>query len=143
MSSTQPAPAADDAIVVAIVNTNPDLVRLLRVNLEQAGFLVFEIYIEDIKLGEANVESFLHQHDPRVIVYDVAPPYELNWKFLDHLRTATLFRGRQFVLTSVNVQRVREIVGTDETVYEVVGHPADVDQITRAVREASRARPTR
>src|SRR5437868_2843885 len=99
--------------VIAIVNTNPDLVRMLRVRLEQAGFIVFEIHIEEIKLGAANVESFLHQHDPRVIVYDVAPPYDQNWRFLDHLRTATLFQGRHFVLTTVNLRAVEKIVGPD------------------------------
>jgi hypothetical protein len=76
------------------------------------------LHIEDIKMGAADVDSFLRQHDPKVIVYDVAPPYEMNWRFLDHLRAATGFEGRQFVLTSVNVRRVREIVWTDETVYE-------------------------
>jgi DNA-binding response OmpR family regulator len=129
--------------IVAIVNTNPDLVRLLRVNLEVAGFVVFEIHIEEIKLGEANVSSFLEQHDPKVIVYDVAPPFEMNWRFLDHLRTATGFRGRQFVITTVNERRVREIIGNEETVYEIVGTPDEVETVVRAVKEASRARPTR
>ncbi|HVX41712.1 MAG TPA: hypothetical protein VHB25_19280 [Gemmatimonadaceae bacterium] len=130
-------------IVVAVVNTNPDIVRLLRIELERAGFIVLVMHIEEIKRGEANVESFLRQHDPRVIVYDVAPPYDLNWRFLDHLRRSTLFGGRQFVLTSVNVERVRKIVGTDETVFEVAGEPQDLDQVLRAVREAARARPLR
>src|SRR3954468_15098804 len=107
-----------EPIIVAIVNTNPDLVRLLRVNLERAGFVVFEIHIEEIRLGTTNVESFLNQHDPKVIVYDVAPPFDQNVRFLDHLRSATGFKGRQFVLTSVNARRVDEIVGLDETVYE-------------------------
>lgn len=130
-------------VVVAIVNTNPDVVRILRMSLEKAGFVVFVIHIEDIKMGAADVDSFLRQHDPKVIVYDVAPPYEMNWRFLDHLRGATGFEGRQFVLTSVNVRRVREIVGTDETVYEVAGEPDDVAAVIRAVKEASRARATR
>jgi CheY-like chemotaxis protein len=129
--------------VVAIVNTNPDLVRILRMSLEKAGYVVFVLHIEDIKMGAADVDSFLRQHDPKVIVYDVAPPYEMNWRFLDHLRSATGFEGRQFVLTSVNVRRVREIVGTDETVYEVAGEPDDVAAVIRAVKEASRARATR
>jgi DNA-binding response OmpR family regulator len=129
--------------VVAIVNTNPDLVRMLQVNLEAAAFVVFTLHIEDIRLASTNVESFLEQHDPRVIVYDVAPPFDQNWRFLDHLRTATAFRGRQFVLTTVNARKVEEIVGNEETVYEVVGQPTDVAEVVRAVKEASRARPTR
>jgi CheY-like chemotaxis protein len=134
---------SDTPVTVAVVNTNPDLIRLLRVNLEAAGFVVFVIHVEDIKRGEANIDSFLKQNDPRVIVYDVAPPFEQNYRFLDHLRSATGFKGRQFVLTTVNLRRVQEIVGIDETVYEIVGEAKEIDQIIRAVREASRARPTR
>jgi DNA-binding response OmpR family regulator len=129
--------------VVAIVNTNPDLVRMVRMALERAGFVVFEIFIEQIKQGAADVDSFLSQHDPKVIVYDLAPPYDVNWRFLDHLRTATDFRGRQFVLTSVNVRNAEEVVKGDESVYEIVGEEKDIAEVVRAVREASRARPTR
>jgi DNA-binding response OmpR family regulator len=132
-----------EPVTVAIVNTNPDVVRLLRVNLERAGFVVFEIHIEDIRLGTTNVDSFLDQHDPKVIVYDVAPPFDQNCRFLEHLRSATGFKGRQFVLTTVNRRRVEELVGLDETVYEVVGEPEEIEQVIRAVREASRARATR
>ena len=134
---------SDTPITVAIVNTNPDLVRQLRVALETAGFVVFEIHIEEIRLGVANVDSFLEQHDPRVIVYDVAPPFDQNYRFLEHLRNATGFKGRHFVLTTVNLRRVQQIVGLDETVYAVVGQPDEIDEIIRAVREASRARATR
>jgi CheY-like chemotaxis protein len=129
--------------VVAVVNTNPDVVRLLRMNLEKAGFVVFAIHIEEIKLGTANVESFLNQHDPKVIVYDLAPPYDANWRFLDHLRAATGFKGRQFVLTSVNAAQAEEVVRNDESVYEIVGEEKDMAEVVRAVKEASRARPTR
>ena len=87
----------DNPIVVAVVNTNPDLVRLLRVALEHAGFVVLVMHIEDIKLGATDMDMLLNQHDPKVIVYDVAPPYDQNWRFLDHLRASTSFRGRQFV----------------------------------------------
>lgn len=132
-----------DPSAIAIVNTNPDLVRRLRVALETAGFVVFEMYSEDIKHASANVQSFLKEHDPSVIVYDLAPPFDLNWRFLDHLRTTTEFSGRRFVLVSVNERRAREIVGIDETVYEVVGQADDIDAVVRAVKEASRARPTR
>ena len=129
--------------VVAVVNTNPDLVRILRMSLERAGFVVFAMHIEDIKVGSTDVDSFLTQHEPKVIVYDLAPPYEMNWRFLDHLRSTTGFKGRRFVLTSVNARHAEEVVGRDESVYEVVGGDEDIGQVVRAVKEAARARPTR
>jgi DNA-binding response OmpR family regulator len=128
---------------VAVVNTNPDLVRIMRITLEKAGFVVFEFHIEDIKLGAADVDSLLKQHDPKVIVYDLAPPYDMNWRFLDHLRTATGFKGRQFVLTSVNVRHAERVIKGDESVYEVLGEEEDMAKLVRAVKEASRSRPTR
>jgi hypothetical protein len=38
---------------------------------------------------------------------------------------------------------LREVVGRDEHVYEIVGKPIDLEEIVRAVKEASRARATR
>ena len=135
--------STDSPTVVAIVNTNPDLVRMLQIALERAGFVVLILHIEDLRLGASNFDAMLAQHDPRVIVYDVAPPYEQNWRFLAHLRNKTDFGGRQFVLTSVNVKRLQQVVGKDERVYEVVGDNRDLNQIVRAVKEASRARAIR
>ena len=129
-------------IVVAIVDTNPEIARLLQVNLERAGCLALAVDIEDVKTGSANVKSLLQRHDPKVIVYDVAPPYEENWRFLDHLRQLTDFRNRHFVLTSVNVAAAQQALGREETVYEIVGRDGDIREIVRAVKEASRARPT-
>lgn len=128
---------------VTIINTNPDLVRILRFALEGAGFVVFEYHIDDIRKGSADVESLLREHDPKVIIYDVAPPYDHTWNFLEHLRNHTDFKGRKFVLTSMNTRRLHEVVGQDETVYEILGRADDIGEVVRAVKEASRARPTR
>jgi hypothetical protein len=65
------------------------------------------------------------------------------WNFMQHLRKNTDFGSRKFVLTSMNVNRLREVVGADETVYEVLGREDDIGEVVRAVKEASRARPTR
>jgi DNA-binding NarL/FixJ family response regulator len=138
-----PESSSTAPIVVAIVDTNPQIVRLLRVNLENAGFVAIDMPAEDIKTGVSNFKSMLEEHDPRVIVYDLAPPYEQSWRFLEHLRTTTDFRGRQFVLTAVNVQAVRDILRHNEPVYEIIGKDADIMEVVRAVKEASRARPTR
>ena len=127
--------------VVAIVNTNPDMVELLKAKIEQAGFVVLVLHVAEIRMG-LDIETTLRQHDPRVIVYDVVAPYDRSWRFLDHLRENTEFAGRQFVLTSPNVAQVQRIVGSDEKVYEVVGGD-EIDNIVQAVREASRARPTK
>jgi CheY-like chemotaxis protein len=126
--------------VVAVVNTNPDLVELLKALIEKAGFVAFVLHIADIRSG-LDVGAVLAQHDPALIVYDVTFPYDRNWRFLQHLREST-FKGRRFVLTTPNAEGLRRLVGRDERVYEVVDGGGDIDAILQAVREGVRARPT-
>ena len=45
--------------VVAVVNTNPDVVWMLRLALQKAGFIVVTAHIEEIKNGTIDVEGFL------------------------------------------------------------------------------------
>jgi len=129
--------------VVAIINTSDDLIELLKVNIEAAGLLAMTIHVSEIRTATFDVDTWLKVHDPRVVVYDVAPPFEKSWRFLDHLRSSPAFAGRHFVLTAPNVARVHEVVKTEETVYEVVGQADDIDAVVQAVREAAKARPIR
>ena len=92
--------------------------------------------------GTVDLAGFLRTHQPRVIVYDIAPPYERNWQFLQHLRQTDL-AGYRFVLTTTNPGRVAPLVGRDERIYEVVDSAGDSDGILTATREARRVRDTR
>ena len=129
------------APVVAVVNTNPDLVELLKARIEAAGFVVLVMHIAEVRAG-LDLGAVLAQHDPKVVVYDVVAPFGRNWRFLEHLRT-TLMKDRRFVLTSPNASALQKLIGRDEAVYEILDDGADVDAIVQAVREASRARSTR
>jgi DNA-binding NtrC family response regulator len=128
---------------VAIFNANDDLVELLRAAIEQSGFVAVSGHIDDARRGSLLLSAFVQEHDPKVIVYDIAPPYDRHWAFLEHVRAQPFMEGRQFVLTTTNVSRVREVVGIDEPIYEIVGKPYDIGQVVNAVKEASRARSVR
>jgi DNA-binding NtrC family response regulator len=129
--------------VVAVINSTPDIVDMLRVTLEQAGFVVVTTQTHEIRDGHVEVEQFIGQHDPRVIVYDVAPPYEPNWQLFQHLAAMPVMQGRQFVVTSTNRRHVEGLAAPQHHVYEIVGKPFDLGQLVQAVKEAVRARPTR
>ena len=137
--STTDRSSSDVRDVVAVINTSPDTVSLLADLLERAGFLVVNTYTHDIRDGSVDLEAFLRTHRPRVILYDIAPPYERNWQFLQHLRQ-TILRGYQFVLTTTNPSRVEPFVKGDDRVYEVVDKDGSLDEILRATREAARSR---
>jgi CheY-like chemotaxis protein len=129
--------------VVAVINSNDDVVEMLRLSFEQAGFVVVSAHADAIKRGETNLTDFVKVHKPQVIVFDLVPPYDSSYRFVQHLRETGILDGSRFVLTSTNPKRVQELAGMTEEVFEIVGKPYDLDQITRAVKEASRARPTK
>jgi DNA-binding NarL/FixJ family response regulator len=126
--------------VVAIFNGNEDVVEMLRFALEQAGMVVVSGHIDAIRRGEQRLSDFVQEHDPAAILYDLVPPYDRSWRFLEHIRDTPSMRGRRFVITSTNEQRARDIIGTAEHVYEVVGKPYDIGAIVKAVEDATGGR---
>jgi hypothetical protein len=99
-------------------------------------------YTHAVRTGQVDLDAFIRVHAPKVIVYDIAPPYERNWAFFQNLRQ-TVLKDCRFVLTSVNASQVSRLVARDDRIYEVVGHSEDLDAVVQATREAARARPTR
>lgn len=128
---------------VAVINTSPDVVDLLRRALEPAGFVVVTAMTFEIREGKVDLQRFIEEHNPRVIVYDIAPPYDANWRLFRHLCSQPWMGRREFVVTSVNTREVQKVASGSGAIYEVVGKPYDLGQIVDAVREAALTRPTR
>lgn len=123
--------------VIAVFNSSDDMVELLRVLFERHGFVVVTGHITAIRKGELDLASFVTQHRPEVVVYDLIPPYDGQWRFLVHLRETSPLKGIPFVLTSSNARATRELVGTDEQIIEVLGRPFEFDALVDAVKRAA------
>jgi CheY-like chemotaxis protein len=127
--------------VVAIVNSSPDAVELLRTALQYAGLVPVAAYTYDIRDGRVDIDAFMRQHRPHVVLYDVAVPYDANWALFQHLRETTPFKDRAHVITSTNAAYVQQLAGDDTPVYEVIGKQDDLAVIVRMVREAAMRSP--
>jgi DNA-binding NtrC family response regulator len=122
---------------VAVFNSNDDVVEMLRIALEMEDFVGVSLHVDEVRRGSVALVDFVREHDPIVIIYDVTPPYDHSWRFLDHLRAGPDMQGRRWVITSTNPQRVHELVNSSETVLEIIGKPYDIGRIVQAVKEAS------
>ena len=122
--------------VVAIVNTSPDTVDLLRFVFERAGYVVVGAFTWELRDARVDIESFMRQNHPDVIVYDIAPPYEENWRLFQHFRSMPANHGRQFVITTTNIKQVKAVAGEGPVLYEIIGKPYDLDLIVKAVQAA-------
>lgn len=128
---------SDAPSAVGVFNTSPDTVELLRIVLEAEGFIVVGAYTYELRDGKVDAESLVRQHRLSAIVYDIAPPYDKNWRLLEHMRTIPALKDIPFVLTTTNPPRVRAAAGTDVELLEIVGKPYDLQKIVEAVKKAA------
>jgi DNA-binding NtrC family response regulator len=123
--------------VVALINSSDDLVELVRAVLERDGFVVMTAQPDDVRRGKIDVKAFIEQHQPVAVVYDLIPPFDRQWQFLNHLRQTPPFLGRAIILSSANGTAARELAGHNEHVFELLGRPSDLEAIVDAVRRAA------
>ena len=126
---------------VAVFNTSDDVVEMLRIVLEDSGFVVVSAHIDEVRRGDVSLVDFIEEHDPKVVIYDLTPPYDRSWRFVQHMQAAPRMHGRPFVLTSTNAARARELSGGARDIIEIVGKPYDLNEIVRAVERAAGVPP--
>jgi hypothetical protein len=124
--------------VVLVINSSQELVTLLAQSLEHAGLLAVTMLSHQIRNGSIDVEAFARQHQPCVVTYDIAPPYEADYALFTHIRRFPALAGCRFVLTSPNVQHLKTLLPPDELphVHEIVGKPHDLGEYVGAVLQA-------
>lgn len=119
---------------IAIINTSADTVDMLRHFFEQEGFVAVSTLSTHIRDASVDLASFIAMHQPDVILYDIAIPYDVNWRLFCHLRDRAM-RDVPIIITTTNVRHVTPLAGS-EPLHEVVGKPVDLGRLLVAVRSA-------
>ena len=95
-------------------------------------------HFADLRKGIVDFETYVAEHNPEVVVFDLSPPYDQNWTFYKTMRDARTMRDRGIVLTTTNKDRLDEVLGEDSHALEVVGWPADLHAIHVAIQSETR-----
>jgi DNA-binding response OmpR family regulator len=131
-------PASPTRPVLGIINSSPEICALLATVFTEEGFRVVTTSPLELKHGAPTPADFLTEHRPVAVIYDIALPYEENWRFFRSIEESEAGQQTRFVLTCINKRALEGLVGATPT-HELIGKPYDLDQIVAAVRRASDA----
>ena len=120
---------------VAVINTSEETAEVIEMTLQSEGWTTARGFTVDFKRGRKDLSAFLAEHDPNVIVWDVALPYQQNWEYFQQVSKLPEAEERPVVLTTTNSHVLREIIG-DVAVLEIVDKPFSLNELISAVRRA-------
>jgi CheY-like chemotaxis protein len=130
---------------VAIFNASDDTVELLKTLLAIRGYRTISGQVDQVKSGELDFVDFLTTHQPDVLIWDIAPPYDRNWNFFKMIRTLKPLDRCALVLTTTHKEHLDTLAGGDTGAIEIVGKPYDLDMIadsvTRSIEQRETTRP--
>lgn len=119
---------------VVVLDSDPDTSEMLQMALEAAQFTVVPGNLHEFRTGQQDLFAFLEEVRPDVILYDLSPPYDTNWSYLENARQHPTFAGCGLVITTTNRRAVEQLVSLP--VLEIYGKPYDLDVLVGAVRHA-------
>ena len=126
--------------IVALFNASDDTIDMIQAILtksDSAQSLVW-CHFADLKKGVVDFKKYLQKHNPEVVIFDISPPYDENWRYFKTMRDSESMKGRGSVLTTTNKNRLDEVLGSDSQALEVVGKAEDLKQIQAEIEKQTR-----
>ena len=123
--------------IVALFNASDDTIDMVQRLLAASGGdqTLIWCHFTDLKKGIVDFGKYMDKHNPEVVIFDLSPPYDENWRFFKTMRDAKTMEGRGVVLTTTNKNRLDEVLGEDSHALEVVGKPIDLKRIQAAIKK--------
>jgi DNA-binding response OmpR family regulator len=122
--------------IVALFNASDDTIDMVQKLLTASGReqVLIWCHFADLKKGIIDFGKYMEKHNPEVVIFDLSPPYDENWRFFKTMRDAKTMQGRGIVLTTTNKNRLDEVLGEDSRALEVVGRAKDLREIDAAIK---------
>lgn len=122
--------------LIAIINNNEDLIRMVSEALKEAGCNVASVRLVDARAGKVDLELFVQKHDPDAVIFDLALPYRTNLSILEDLKGSGVLAGRGLVLTTPNVRATRDLLRVNA--FEITGLAEELAVVVEEVLRVAR-----
>lgn len=128
---------------IAILSGDSEVAARLRTPLEQAGFETETAQLAEVRSGELDVLTFFEEHDPDLVIYELAPPFAQGLTFMRLLQAVPMARHRRWLIATADRQAVVDLVGPTDAVVEVPPDGGDPPGLLDTVRRELASRPRR
>jgi DNA-binding response OmpR family regulator len=125
---------------VAIFNSSEDTIEMLKMLLEHRGHRVVWGHTDDVVHGRLDFDAFITKHDACALMWDIAPPYDQNWQFLQNLLARSSMNGRGIVVTTTHKKHLDRLAGESTGAFEIIGKPYDMNIVAEAIEAACQSR---
>ena len=122
--------------LVAIFDGFADAAEMMATAIGLAGFRTVDGHVGDVKRGVTDFVSFIEEHNPDVVVWDISPPYQGNWNFFQLVRSSSALDGRGVVLTTTHKGHLDALTAGDSGALEIVGKPVDIAELVQRIHRA-------
>jgi CheY-like chemotaxis protein len=122
--------------LVAIFDSTDETIEIVVRLLEEHGFQTVIGRIEEIQSGVLDLVSFLEEHDPHVILFDLPRPYERHLNFLRLLVTTDSLKRRGWVLMTTHEAALKVALGAVDGLPSILGKPHVPTEVLEAVQTA-------
>ena len=127
MSAHQGAPR------IALLASSPGVMEVLTPALASEGYRTVTMRASNQGYSVDELQRFLHEQKPHLVISEVSIPYERNWARLQELIQREEGKRRFFVPITTNKRALESLVGPTAA-YEIIGKPFDLDVIVWAVQ---------
>ena len=82
--------------IVALFNASDDTIDMVQKLLTASGreqSLIW-CHFADLKKGVVDFATYMDKNNPDVVIFDLSPPYDENWRFFKTMRDAKSMEGR-------------------------------------------------
>lgn len=119
---------------ILVLNTSVELTALLVEILQDEGYDASYAYIAELKKGILKLTDLLKTTNPDLIIYDIAIPYEENWKFFNEMAHSPILKDTKILLTTTNKEVLDSLVGPTSTL-EIIGKPFDLAVLLKTIKK--------
>jgi len=137
--------ATDDfwaRLTLLVVNSNVDTIELLTDWFTALGTVVHHARSAELCAKIDHSRQLVQTIKPEVILFDLAVPYDRNWKCFEYLRTSGIFGAAPVIMTTPNRRALDQMSGP-KSAFEILGSPHDLWKLQDLIewRVAGRAAP--